>query len=338
MPDRARDRAAFLADTGWSGADCRLLAADASFRSYYRVRDGERSVVLMDAPPSHEDVTAFERLARFLVGHGFSAPRPLAVDRARGFMLLEDLGDTTYTRALAGGHDEHALYRLATDLLVELHRRLPEPALGGIDLPAYDEIRLLDEAALLVDWTLPAFRGGQPSRTLREGYLAAWRSVLPLAERVPRTLVLRDYHVDNLMVLEGREGAAGCGLLDFQDALIGPLSYDLVSLLQDARRDIADALAEDMLIRYLDAFPDLDREAFEASYVLLGAQRAAKIIGIFTRLWRRDRKPVYLEHIPRVWRLLEADLAHPALGPVRDWFEREVGRDERGIPPEGFAA
>jgi len=338
MPERARDRRAFLTAAGCGDAECRLLAADASFRSYYRIRDRNQTLVLMDAPPPREDVSAFERLARFLVELGFSAPRPLAVDRARGFMLLEDLGDLTYTRALASGRDERALYRAATELLIELHRRVPEPALAGTGLAGYDEARLLDEAALLVDWTLPAFRGGAVSAALRADYLAAWRAVLPLARGVPRSLVLRDYHVDNLMVLDGRAGIAACGLLDFQDALVGPVSYDLVSLLQDARRDIAEELAEEMLSYYLAAFPGLDRKPFEASYVLLGAQRAAKIIGIFTRLWRRDGKPVYLEHIPRVWRLLEAGLGDPALAPVRDWFAREVGREERAIPPQGCAA
>ena len=151
---------------------------------------------------------------------------------------------------------------------------------------------------------------------LREEYLALWRAVLPDAMVSPPTLVLRDYHVDNLMLLPDRPGVRGCGLLDFQDAVTGPPSYDLVSLLEDARRDIPGPLRQAMTERYLTAFPELDRLAFLRSAAILAAQRNCKILGIFTRLWKRDGKRQYLAHIPRVWRLLEADLRHPALGPI----------------------
>jgi aminoglycoside/choline kinase family phosphotransferase len=331
MADRTHLTARFLAEAGWPGVTPRPLAADASFRRYFRLtRDGE-SAVLMDAPPPHEDVAAFHRVQRLLCDLGFSAPRALGVDEAAGLMLLEDLGDRTFTRALAEGAPEEALYRLAVDLLIQLHRAfVPRPG-GGAELPPYDDTRLLDEALLLTDWYLPAL-GRSPSPAKREGYLAAWRAVLPVARRVPETLVLRDYHVDNLMVLDGRDGVAACGLLDFQDAVLGPLSYDLVSLLEDVRRDVPAKLVAEMRARYLAGMPGLDRTAFDASYAVLGAQRNAKIIGIFTRLCRRDGKPDYLRHIPRTWGLLEADLAHPALGPVRAWFDREVPGDARRTP------
>jgi aminoglycoside/choline kinase family phosphotransferase len=249
-------------------------------------------------------------------------------------MLLEDLGDLTFTRALAQGAEEAELYRMATDILIELHRGFTAAALSGRELPAYDDERLLDEVALLVDWYLPAVRGRATPAAARDAFLGAWRQVLPAARRIPDSLVLRDFHVDNLMVLEGRRGLAACGLLDFQDAVIGPLSYDLVSLLEDARRDVSPAVALEMFERYLAAFPALDRDDFVASYRILGAQRSTKIIGIFTRLCRRDGKPVYLKHIPRVWRLLEADLACPALAPVKAWFDGEVPAAERIVPPE----
>jgi len=150
---------------------------------------------------------------------------------------------------------------------------------------------------------------------------------------VPSSLVLRDFHVDNLMRVDDRDGIMCCGLLDFQDAVQGPVSYDLVSLLEDARRDVPETLAQRMKTRYLAAFPALDRNAFEASYCVLGAQRSAKIIGIFTRLCLRDGKPQYLAHIPRVWRLLERDLAHPALAPVSQWLGRRISPAHRRIPP-----
>ncbi len=321
---------AFLARAGWGAAERRVLAADASFRRYDRLsRDGE-TAVLMDAPPPQENAKVFHDIAEELLALGLSAPRPLAMDAERGFLLLEDFGDRTFTRALAEGADEAALYRLATDTLVTLHRRWRP---GGAALPPYDEQRLLDEAALLVDWYLPAVTGSATAAARRESYLAAWRDVLPDMLGVPQTLVLRDYHVDNLMTVAGREGVARCGLLDFQDAVVGPVSYDLVSLLEDARRDVSPAVVEEMLARYLAAMgPDLDRAAFTASYAALGAQRNAKIVGIFTRLSRRDGKHGYLTHIPRVWRLLEGDLQHPALAPVRRWFDAEIPAELRRMP------
>lgn len=319
----------FLAGAGWDDARREKLPGDASFRRYMRLYRPEGSAMLMDAPPAHEDVRPFARIARHLTAMGYSAPRLLAEDAEAGFLLLEDLGDATYTRELARGADERALYEMAVDLLIDLHHRADAAVCSA---PPYDDARLLAEASLLIDWYLPAVSGAPVSDAMRESYLTAWRAVLPAARRVPETLVLRDYHVDNLMVVPGRSGLAACGLLDFQDAVIGPVSYDLVSLLEDARRDLAPGLADAMLARYVDAFPALDPDAFRASYAILGAQRNAKIIGIFTRLCRRDGKPRYLAHIPRVWRLLEGDLRHPAIRPVRAWFDRNLPQDRRGVP------
>jgi len=331
VAERAKVIADFLAAAGWPGVEPKPLAADASFRRYYRLfRDGE-TAVLMDAPPPQEDVGAFHRVQSLLCGLGFSAPRALGFDQAAGLMLLEDLGDRTFTRALAEGADERALYRLAVDLLIALHQRFTPELPAGSDLPPYDDTRLLEEAALLVDWYLPAL-GRPPTAAQRGAYEDAWRAVLPEARKVPDTLVLRDFHVDNLMVVEGRQGIAACGLLDFQDAVLGPVTYDLVSLLEDVRRDVSPALAVELRGRYLAAAPTLERAAFEASYAILGAQRNAKIVGIFTRLCRRDGKADYLKHIARTWRLLESDLAHPALAPVKAWFDREVPPDTRVTP------
>lgn len=327
MRDAAID--AFLAGAGWEAARRENLTGDASFRRYVRLHLPEGSAMLMDAPPVHEDVRPFARVARHLAVMGYSAPRLLAEDEDAGFLLLEDLGDATYTRELARGADERALYAMAVDLLIDLHRRTDAVASG---IPPYDDARLLAEAALLIDWYTPAITGAPVPDDARETYLAAWRAMLPLARRVPDTLVLRDYHVDNLMVVAGRAGLAACGLLDFQDAVIGPASYDLVSLLEDARRDLAPGLAGDMLARYLAAFPKLDHDAFRASYAIMGAQRNTKIVGIFTRLCRRDGKPRYLAHIPRVWRLLEGDLKHPSLAPVRAWFDRHLPPERRTVP------
>lgn len=326
----------FLAAAGWSDAARWRLAGDASFRRYDRLERGAARAVLMDAPPPQEDVRPFLAIARLLQGLGFSTPSILAEDVAAGLLLLEDFGDATYTRLLAQGAEEAPLYALAVDLLIALHRAFDPAASSGV--PPYDDERLLAEAALLVDWYLPAITGTPTEPALREEYLALWHDLLPVARAVPSSLVLRDYHVDNLMLIEGRGGLAACGLLDFQDAVIGPVTYDLVSLLEDARRDVPPELAVAMRRRYLDAFPELDRDAFAASYAVLGAQRNCKIIGIFTRLLVRDGKPIYLRHIPRVWRLVEQDLRHPVLAPMARWVDRHIPRDRRRVPFAGSAA
>jgi len=328
MTDRGAEITDFLARTGWSAARRAPLAGDASFRRYERLDGGPAPALLMDAPPPMEDVRPYVTVARHLAAMGYSAPRILAEDPAAGLLVIEDLGDDTYTRRLADGADEAALYALAVDLLVDLHRRSDAAA---VDLPPYDDDKLIEEAALLVDWYVPEMIGPLPAPA-RQDFVDRWLALFPVARAVPKTLVLRDYHVDNLMWLDERHGVARCGLLDFQDAVIGPVAYDLVSLLEDARRDIDADLSARMLDRYMDAFPALDRDAFVASYAILGAQRSAKIIGIFTRLCRRDGKPVYLKHIPRVWRWLERDLRHPALAPLAEWFDAHIPAAARGVP------
>ena len=320
----------FLAAQGWGGITPARLAGDASFRGYYRLQDRSRSVVLMDAPPAQEDVGRYIEIAAILRGHGFSAPEIYAEDRERGFLLIEDFGDDTYTRLLAAGGDEVALYTLAIDTLIALQRAIE--ARGLPDLPPYDEARLLAEAALLVDWYAPTVLGTPIPAVARDEYLSLWRGILPQAALPGPILVLRDYHVDNLMLLAGRQGVRGCGLLDFQDAVCGPAAYDLVSLLKDARRDVPAPLRAAMTERYLAAFPARDRAAFDSSASILAAQRNCKILGIFARLWRRDGKPAYLPHIPRVWALIEEDSRDPALAPIAGWLDRHLPPISRRIP------
>jgi len=319
----------FLDSNGWRDVEPSPLAGDASFRRYFRLSDGARRAVLMDAPPPHEDVRPFVAVATHLSALGLSAPRILAKDPHAGFLLIEDFGDETYTRALSAGADERSLYLLAIDVLVALHRH---PAQTKVDVPAYDDATLDREASLLVDWFLPAWRGSAvPAGAIRD-YLAAWRRVYPLARIGGPALVLRDFHVDNLLRLPARGGAAACGLLDFQDALIGSRAYDVASLVADVRRDVDPAVARACIARYLDAFPDLPRLEFETAVAILSAQRNAKIAGIFVRLARRDGKPQYLKHIARTWRLLESELAHPALAEVRAWFDAHVPAGWRAAP------
>jgi aminoglycoside/choline kinase family phosphotransferase len=332
--ERERAIADFLAANDWGLVVPQALAGDASFRRYYRLADGKRRAVLMDAPPPQENVGPFVTVAGLLRGVGFSAPEIFAEDRQLGLLLLEDFGDDTYTRLLTAGVDETALYTLAIDTLVALQRSIATPP----DLPPYDIPRLLAEAELLIDWYAPAVLGKQLPPAVREEYLGLWANVLSLATPPNPTLVLRDYHVDNLILLRDRPGVRSCGLLDFQDALCGPACYDLVSLLEDARRDVPPALRAAMTERYLAAFPGMERAAFLRSAAILAAQRNAKIIGIFTRLWRRDGKPQYLAHIPRVWKLLEDELREPALRLVAAWLDRYLPATARRVPTGQNAA
>ncbi|MBR9972373.1 aminoglycoside phosphotransferase family protein [Magnetospirillum sulfuroxidans] len=321
---------AFLGAAGWGAAERATLAGDASFRRYDRLRRGEERAVLMDAPPPQEDVRPFIRIARQLERLNYSAPRLLAEDVENGFLLLEDLGDSTYTRCLANGEDEEKLYALAMDVLADLHQRPPAETIP-VGTPAYDDERLLTEACLLTDWYMPAVLGADTDPAARAEYCRLWRDLFPIARAVPNTLVLRDFHVDNLMLLD-RPGLAACGLLDFQDAVAGPLTYDPMSLLEDARRDIDPAMIGRMKARYLARLPQVEAEAFAASWAVLAAQRHAKVIGIFTRLCERDGKSGYLIHIPRLWRLLEQSLAHPALAGIKHWLDIHMPQRQRTVP------
>lgn len=330
LRDRAIDR--FLDRAGWRDAVRTPLAQDASFRRYERIARGTDRAVLMDAPPEHEDVGPFVRAARRLAEMGFSAPRLLAEDADAGFLLLEDLGDATFTRLLDAGADPRPLYELAVDVLIALHRRPSADAVPD-GVPPYDDALFIAEAALLTDWYLPAHLGGPVPPEAVAAYREVWARLLPLARRVPETLVLRDFHVDNLMEIEGRSGVAACGLLDFQDAVAGPVTYDFVSLVEDARRDVDPALAAALRARYLAAFPRVAAEDFDLSCAILGAQRHCKVLGIFTRLRDRDGKSDYMAHIPRLWRLLERACLDPGLAALKDWLDTNVPPPLRAVPP-----
>ncbi len=299
--------AAFIADAGWPGARIEPLAGDASFRRYFRVVDTGRTAVLMDAPPAHEDSRPFLTVAHHLLDLGFASPRILAKDLTQGLVLLEDFGDARMAEVIAADlARERPIYEAAIDLLRDLHRYPAGP------LPPYDLATYQREAALFTEWYMPAV-GLDPA----PGFAEAWNAALDGICTDHSTTVLRDYHAENIMLLPD----GGLGLLDFQDALAGHPAYDLVSLLQDARRDVSPALEAAML----DFYGPVDRTA----YALLGAQRNAKILGIFTRLWKRDGKPRYLAYQPRIWGYMERDLAHPALAPVARWFDAFVPQAKR---------
>ena len=297
----------FLERHGYGSAVRTALAGDASARRYERLHGGPEPAILMRCPPQIS-VEPFLHVAEWLHRWRLSAPQVRAADAESGHVLLEDLGDDLFSRVLARGGDERALYEAAVDLLMFLQSCPPPDR-----LPAYDDAWLLREASLLPEWYAP--------QAPADDYRAIWQDLLPHARVGGDGFVYVDYHADNLLWLPGREGHARIGLLDFQDARLGPPAYDLVSLLEDARRDVPPALAEAMIERYLAARPDLDSQAFRAAYALLGAQRNAKILGLFSRLARRDGKPAYLALLPRVAGHLKRDLEHPLLAPLRAWCD-----------------
>ena len=314
----------FLASCGWQGADVLPLAGDASFRRYFRVVQGERSAVLMDAPPPHEDPRPFIAVAEWLASVGLSAPQILARDLERGLLLLADFGDWRLREFLdEDPRREAELYELATDVLIHLHQHPPMPGLKPHGLDQW-----LEELALFTDWYCPAVG----LEVDADGYRAAWTEVLgPVAnDGLGPVTVLRDYHAENVMLVHGREGVERFGLLDFQDALAGHPAYDLASVLEDARRDVPEDIEQAMIARYVSATDH--GEAFERAYWSLAAQRNTRILGVFTRLWKRDNKPHYRRFQPRMWGLLERDLEQPHLSPVKDWFTTNVADEYRREP------
>jgi N-acetylmuramate 1-kinase len=325
---RSDEIAAFLAAQGWAGTRT-PLAGDASARRYERVARGRSVAILMDVPPdSGLEVAPFLAVTAWLRAGGFSAPEVIGADPARGLVLLEDLGDDLFARLCAAQPErETGLYGAAIDLIADLQRR-PSPA-GAWSPPPYDLAFLLRETRLVVEWYLPAATGRAVPPDLAAEYEAvAEAAVAPFAgSRIP---VLRDYHAENLIWLPGRTGNARVGLLDYQDMLLGHPAYDVASLLEDARRDTRPGLRAAMTGRYV-ARSGADPEAFGAAVHTLAAQRNLKILGLFARLCRRDGKPRYLGHLPRVWEHLGRDLAHPTLAPLAAFVARHVPAPDAAV-------
>lgn len=320
-PDYAHE---FLAGCGWEDARIEPLAGDASFRRYFRIIDGNRTAVLMDAPPPLEDVQPFVEVAEWLHSVGLSAPDILARDIQRGLLLLADFGERRLREVVDENRSrERELYELAADVLVHLHKHAP---MAG--LPVHGLEQWLEELSLFTDWYCPAV--GLTVDT--DAYRAAWTEVLqPVAfDGLGPVTVLRDFHAENVMLVDGREGVRHFGLLDFQDALIGHPAYDLASVLEDARRDVQPDVERAIIDRYVAATGS--PPTFERAYWALAAQRNARILGVFTRLWKRDNKPHYTDFQPRMWGLLERDLEQPGLEPVRHWFDDNVARENRAAP------
>jgi N-acetylmuramate 1-kinase len=354
----------FLKQAGWGDAERLPLTGDASTRRYTRLRRGSRTALLMDQPQTAEAPTAaagatpeerkalgynavarlagadcarFIAAADYLSGLGLSAPAILAADAPAGFVLLEDLGADLFTDSLAKGADERQLYEGAAEVLAVLHAQ-KAPALLPPDkvLHAYDATALLAEVELLTEWFFPVGLGRKASEMEVSEFLGLWREALAPLLAAPAYFVHRDYHAQNLMWLPPRQGAARVGLIDFQDAVAGSPAYDMISLVEDARRDVSPEVGRLTLSHYLNKMrrqgTPVDEPAFALEMAMFAAQRNTKIVGIFARLYRRDGKPRYLELLPRVWSCLQSDLDHPALARLKSWYNRTIPFATRGVP------
>ena len=335
----------FIENTGYASAERKRIQGDASTRSYERLRIGNQRAILMnaprrpDGPPVRdgkpysqivhlaEDVKPFVAVANGLRHLGFSAPQIYEAELDEGLLIIEDLGSETVVAGDPPAPREQC-YEAAVDVLVSLHShqlsdRLPVAPHVEHRLPRYDMDAMLMEVELLVDWYLPRLDVKIPGTT-RAVFVAMWREALQDVIETDLTWVLRDFHSPNLIWMPDRHEIAQVGLLDFQDAMMGPAAYDLASLLQDARVDVPEQLEVSLLGRYARKRriiePDFDPPAFIKSYATLAAQRASKILGIFARLDRRDGKPQYLRHIPRVWAYLQRSLKHPSLAALNAWY------------------
>lgn len=329
MSARTEQILSFLAAGGFADAELHPLAGDASFRRYIRIRKGNKCAMLMDAPPEKENSRSYLNVAQYLYGLGYSVPNVLAHDLSLGLLLLEDLGDDLFSAVLRRDSAvENELYINAVDILVEWRNLGSRSALQS--LQPYDYKLLMQEVRLFSSWFLPQIVGKDEAARLGVEYLDIWARILQSATPAVNCFVHRDYHADNLMWLPARSGLKRVGMLDFQDAVYGDPAYDMVSLLEDARRDVSDDLAVAMIDRYV-AGAGIDKQAFLASYALLGAQRNSKIVGIFSRLAARDGKQHYLNFLPRVWRYLEKDLAHPTLAELKRWIDEHVAAADRGV-------
>lgn len=291
----------FLNQNSITDYEIKKVAGDCSFRSYYRIFLKDKNLILMFAPPSHEDVIPFIKIDEFLIENGFSAPKIFAKDEKNGFLLLEDFGDNSYSKALIKNNSkdfEFELYQDACNCLIEIQKKqIPE------DILSYNNLVLMKEVMIFIDWYLP-LKKKMICLQDKACFKMLFLELFDLLDKENQTTVLRDYHADNLMVLEDKNGYKKVGLLDFQDALIGSKAYDLVSLLEDARRDV-DEENRKKLFDFFVENSGVNKEKFIRDYEILSLQRNIKILGIFARMSLRGGRHNYLELIPRVTKFIE---------------------------------
>ena len=319
----------FLIKNGFTKFFIKPIKADASFRKYYRVTHKKKNFILVSSPKNKENNNGYLRISRLFNQIGLSVPKVFDYDKKNGLFLIEDFGSNTFSKYLSSGMGEEKLYNLAIENLIYLQKK-SNPFIKQV--PQYTNKMFLDEIRLFLLWYWPAIFKKKPSKNIIKSFEKIWKDLLLKNLNTKKVLVHRDFHIDNLFFLKNRKNFKSCGLIDFQDTVIGPSSYDLVSLLEDARRDVNDKVVCKMYDKFIKQFNASNKEIFKKEYIVLAANRHIKVIGIFTRLFFRDGKKQYLKHIPRIWRLLEKNLLSNNLYSLKLWLDNYFPKKYRKKP------
>ena len=295
------------------------IKSDASFRKYFRVyiRNQKRNLLLVDSPKKTENNLGYLKATNIFEKINLSVPKIISFNISKGSFLIEDFGINTYTNSLKNGESEYKLYNLATDILIYINNQSKNLKKK---LPQYTNKKLIEESMLFLEWYWPAIHKNKPKKDVVNEFIKIWNNLLNKNLRTKKVLVHRDFHIDNLFFLKDRKGLKACGLIDFQDAVIGPTSYDLVSLLEDARRNVNKEVIFKMYNKFVRKLSKKQKEDFVKEYKVLATNRHLKVIGIFTRLCKRDKKNSYLKHIPRLWKLIEYNLNFYSLSELNKWI------------------
>ena len=295
------------------------IKSDASFRKYFRVyiRNQKRNLLLVDSPKKTENNLGYLKATNIFEKINLSVPKIINFNISKGSFLIEDFGINTYTNSLKNGESEYKLYNLATDILIYINNQSKNLKKK---LPQYTNKKLIEESKLFLEWYWPAIHKNKPKKDVVNEFIKIWNNLLNKNLRTKKVLVHRDFHIDNLFFLKDRKGLKACGLIDFQDAVIGPTSYDLVSLLEDARRNVNKEVIFKMYNKFVRKLSKKQKEDFVKEYKVLAINRHLKVIGIFTRLCKRDKKNSYLKHIPRLWKLIEYNLNFYSLSELNKWI------------------
>ncbi|KQO73923.1 tRNA (adenosine(37)-N6)-threonylcarbamoyltransferase complex ATPase subunit type 1 TsaE [Rhizobium sp. Leaf262] len=335
----------FLDENGKKNASRRYFSGDAAYRTYELVRDANGQALLMDwQPPPRgpvikdgktyaeivhlaREVKPFVAIQRFLGENDFTVPQILAQDLKRGILLLGDIGRDGVLDEEGAPIEERYLESVAC--LAALHET---PAPGDItladgatyEISPFDADAMKIETSLLLDWYLPHIRGEEIDESEKQSFFAVWDQLIEKLDDAEQGLLLRDFHSPNIIWQADKSGIQRVGIIDFQDAMIGPMAYDLASVIQDARVTISPELQARLMAHYLDIRrknTDFDEKTFLKAFAIMAAQRNCKLVGIWVRLMKRDDKPHYMKHMPRTFSYLRSALEHPDLAPLRDWFE-----------------
>ena len=305
------------------------IVADASFRKYYRVTSNKKTFIFVYSPKKKENNAGYIKISKFFNKIGLSVPKIIDYDENKGFFLIEDFGSNTYSKCISQGVNQYKLYNLATRNIVHLQKKSHE---WLKKFPKYTNQKFIDEVKLFTSWYWPYIFKKKCKIQIVNSFIKIWRDLLRIGLKTEKVVVHRDFHIDNLFFLKRREGINACGLIDFQDAVVGPASYDLLSLLEDARRTVNKKIVMQIYNQFVKNLSNKKKKIFKIEYEILAAQRHTKVIGIFTRLFLRDKKKKYLKNIPRLWKMLENNLESEKLLELKLWFDEYFPKKYRIKP------